>query len=274
MTNRQQPLTFADLNDDYFMKITTYSLTVILGFSLALLPLSAQQPDDKSVDNAVEESSEESDEEATTEEGEASEAPPGKTKDEEADVTAEVDGENPEVDEETWEDRLVPSVAVSGLEPAPEIIVGEPSALPGDTAGDKVYLPYPPRARSPLPPGWVLRPSDDLPPMTRKVKLADGRHVILEFPSMEIQPAPAKDGSVSMQEPGFDPRKSAQENTISMVLSEFIEDTTNHRKVLGEALGEMEQILLSAPAAPRRVAPVKDKGEPSSLLLPPSPPTR
>ncbi len=268
------------------MKITTYWLTVVLGLSLAKMPIHAQEPTDKPSDDAVEESSEKADtEDDSKKEGEATESSADDSADDSAEGPAdgtekaavEADAETneeAEVVEKTWQDRLVPSVAVSGLEPAPEVVVGEPSASSGENTGDKVYLPYPPRARSPLPPGWVLRPSEDLPPITRNVVLADGRRVILEFPSMELQPAPAKDGSLSMQEPGFDPRKSSQENTISTALNQFIDDTTKHRDVLGEALREMEQVLLSVPAAPRRAAPVPDKGEPSSLLLPPSPPTQ
>lgn len=252
------------------MKTPTSWLTLILGLSLAGSSLPAQEPTDTPSDDADEESSEKADVDDSAEDIEESEASKKTTGDEESDGDTQVA-------EKTWQDRLVPSIAVSGLGRAPEVVVGEPSASSDDVAGDKVYLPYPPRPRSPLPPGWVLRPSEALPSITRNVTLADGRRVILEFPSMELQPAPAKDGSVSMQEPGFDPRKVSQENTISSALSQFIDDTTKHREVLGEALREMEQILLSAPAAPaapRRAMPVSNNDEPSSPLLPSSPPSR
>jgi len=253
------------------MKIPTFWLSAILGLSFAALPIAAQESDDSSEESTAEESPEDTDDDATTEDGEDAEAPTEDAEDTDAEAEAEVETQ---VEEKTWEDRLVPSVAMSGLEPAPEVLVGEPSASPGETAGDKVYLPYPPRPRSPLPPGWVLRPSEELPPITRNVKLADGRRIILEFPAMELQPAPPQDGGVTMQEPGFDPRKPIQENTISKSLRAFIDDTTNHRKVLGEALGQMEQILLSAPPAPRRATQASENGEPSSPLLPPSSPPR
>lgn len=253
------------------MKITPYSLAILSGLSLVITPLAAQDSKDTpaaDTDKASPPQEEKDTSPENTEKKPASEEGTGEQTEEET-----TEPETTE-DEKSWQDRVIPSIAISGQEPAPEIIVGEPTASPTENPGNKVYLPYPPRPRSPLPPGWVLRPSDDLPAITRNVQLADGRRVILEFPAMEIQPEITKDGAFPMQEPGFDPRQTQQENTVSSALGDFIDDTKNHRKILGEAIREMEQILLSAPPAPPRPAPAANDGEPSSPLLPPSPPTR
>mgnify|MGYP000173900485 CR=1 FL=1 len=234
----------------------------------------AEEPEvTESSDDAEDNAEAQEEEVATDDEAGDSEETDIEESDEASTDTAEEapEEEQPEL---TWQERLVPNVANAEPEVRPEVILGEPVASDDVDGKRRIFLPYPPRAASPLPPGWMLRPSEELPPITRSMVLADGKRMILEFPAMELQPDTTKsDGTVAMQEPGFDPRRATQTNTISKTLDTFIGDTKKSRTALGEALRDMEQILLSAPAAPTRPAPSSTPadGSPSSPLLPPSP---
>ncbi|QQL43702.1 hypothetical protein [Sulfuriroseicoccus oceanibius] len=160
---------------------------------------------------------------------------------------AEENSDEPAADE-SWKAALIPKVATSSADHGEDVVVGRPVATNNQSkTPGKVYLPYAPRPKTPLPPGWEIRPSETLPPITRKVQLDNGRIVTLRFPTFIIVPASEADGALKFADPGFDPRTPEQSSTVSSVLKSYAEEAEQHQKNLDAALREIEQVILSTP---------------------------
>lgn len=147
------------------------------------------------------------------------------------------DGVNPAVPEaEGVSVRVEPGPAGTPVRPLPASEV-------------KLIAPFPAKMLSAAPRGWRLEHPENVPPFIREVDLANGTRL-----SLTIRPhllVPDADGvrTFAVEEPGYDPAlEYSQTHTVGAILADSVRNLEDDSRQLGEALGQLEQLLGSLPS--------------------------
>lgn len=136
--------------------------------------------------------------------------------------------------------------------PAEDLVVRVERLQSGQGAVDpekvKLLAPYPAKPLGQTPAGWHLDTSDSAPPFTREVELSPGSKITLTIrPHLLI---PDADGAnvFTVSEPGFDPSLGYQQTaTVGSILANSIRQLDEDSKQLGNAIDNLQQLLVSLP---------------------------
>jgi hypothetical protein len=182
---------------------------------------------------------------------------------------AEVEAAEPEVDEPTEEKVMEPDVQtpVEEEQPEPELLEEAPPGDPApglavrveklqsgnqaiDPAQVRVLAPFPAKLLARSPEGWRIEAAAGAPHFTREVELAPGKHI-----SLTVRPhvlVPDADGSTvfSIPEPGYAaPLGYRQNATVGAILATSIRQLDKDAAELGNAIDQLQQLLVSLPKA-------------------------
>ena len=262
------------------------SLSLAVGPALAQqIDLAEEDPALAAEESASEESRETADEESTDEPdsddagSEDSEESPESPAEGSVDESAvETDQGTEQEEKDTSADDLVAESAASEEDPA--IPEGENEALAetymeevsvesdpvppqpgmavrvervqGATAVDpsevKLRAPFPAKLLAEVPEGWRIEKSDRAPAFTREVELSPGSNITLS-----VQPhilVPEADGSqvFAVNEPGYQADLGyRQDATVGAILATSIRQLDDDTRHLGEAIDQLQQLLVSLP---------------------------
>jgi hypothetical protein len=211
-----------------------------------------QTTDESSEDSAGEPADEpaaESDEDTAQEAEEASVEdlfPESAAADEDVDMP---EGDN-EVLAETEVEEEVPVVA-DPAPPQPGLAV-RVERVQGTTAVDpsevQLRAPFPAKLLAGVPEGWRIEKSDRAPAFTREVELSPGSNITLS-----VQPhilVPDADGThvFAVNEPGYQSDLGyRQDATVGAILATSIRQLDDDTRHLGEAIDQLQQLLVSLP---------------------------
>ncbi len=136
--------------------------------------------------------------------------------------------------------------------PAEDLVVRVEKMHAGKGAVDpskvKLLAPYPAKPLGQPPAGWHLDTSDSAPPFTREVELSPGSKITLTIrPHLLI---PDADGAeiFTISEPGFNPSLGYHQTaTVGSILANSIRQLDEDSKQLGDAIDNLQQLLVSLP---------------------------
>jgi hypothetical protein len=139
-------------------------------------------------------------------------------------------------------------------DPAPGLAVRVEKLQSGDQAIDpaqvRVLAPFPAKLLAQSPAGWRIESPASAPHFTREVELAPGKHI-----SLTVRPhvlVPDADGATvfSIPEPGYSaPLGYHQNATVGAILSNSIRQLDKDARELGDAIDQLQQLLVSLPKA-------------------------
>lgn len=132
----------------------------------------------------------------------------------------------------------------------------EAGGRPLDTSKLKVLAPFPAKPLAPPPHGWLIEPSDNIPPYSREVELEPGKTVTLSVKPHVLIPNADGFDTFIVPEPGYDPTLEYKQNaTIGSVLAGSLRQLDADSKQLGFALDQLQQLLISLPKPKARPVP-------------------
>lgn len=132
----------------------------------------------------------------------------------------------------------------------------ETGGTPLDTSTLKVLAPFPAKPLSRAPNGWLIEPSDNIPPYNQKVELEPGKTITLSVKPHVMVPDADGIRTFMVPEPGYNPALEYQQNaTIGAVLAGSLRQLDTDSKQLGAALDQLEQLLISLPKPKARPVP-------------------
>jgi hypothetical protein len=136
----------------------------------------------------------------------------------------------------------------------------ESGGRPLDTSTLKILAPFPAKPLAQPPHGWLIVPSDNIPPYTRELELEPGKTITLSVKPHVLVPDADGFNSFIVPEPGYDPALEYQQNaTIGAVLAGSLRQLDSDSKQLGSALDQLQQLLISLPKPKAR--PVSSEPE-------------
>ncbi len=144
-----------------------------------------------------------------------------------------------------------PSASVKSTRPT---VIPDPSP---DAAGDVVSglpaplgLPTPGEILSPLPDGWSLESSPQVPLLSHTVETAQSHTVTLLIRPPLLVPSTDGQQAIALVEPGFSPALGLQQsNTTGALLTDSIHQLESTANQLGTAISQLENLLLSMPVS-------------------------
>jgi hypothetical protein len=188
---------------------------------------------------------------------------------EETPEEVEVEAAEPEVDEPTEEKVMEPveENPVEEEQPEPELLEEAPPGDPApglavrveklqsgnqaiDPAQVRILAPFPAKLLARSPEGWRIEAAAGAPHFTREVELAPGKHI-----SLTVRPhvlVPDADGSTvfGIPEPGYAaPLGYRQNATVGAILATSIRQLDKDAAELGNAIDQLQQLLVSLPKA-------------------------
>jgi len=117
-----------------------------------------------------------------------------------------------------------------------------------DPAEVKIHAPFPAKLLAQVPDGWAIHKSERAPEFIREVELAPGSSVTLSVrPHILI---PQADGAnvFAVNEPGYAPALGyRQDATVGAILSDSIRQLDEDGRRLGDAIDQLQQLLVSLP---------------------------
>lgn len=117
-----------------------------------------------------------------------------------------------------------------------------------DPAQVKLLAPFPAKPMSPAPAGWHLDASNSAPPFTREVEIAPGTRVTLTIRPHLLVPDADGANVFAIPEPGYDTTLGYQQTaTVGALLSNSIRQLDEDSKRLGNAIDNLQQLLVSLP---------------------------
>jgi hypothetical protein len=223
----------------------------------------AEETAEEAAEKTVEEESEDTAEEITREAAEEA----GPEVDAPADETPDAWETTEEVAEEPAEETRPEEVQPEEVQPEPELLEEAPPGDPApglavrveklqsgnqaiDPAQVRVLAPFPAKLLAQTPAGWRIETAQSAPHFTREVELAPGKHI-----SLTVRPhvlVPDADGSTvfSIPEPGYSaPLGYHQDATVGAILSTSIRQLDKDARELGDAIDQLQQLLVSLPKA-------------------------
>lgn len=117
-----------------------------------------------------------------------------------------------------------------------------------DPSKVKLLAPYPAKPLGQAPVGWHLATSDSAPPFTREVELSPGSKITLTIRPHLLIPDANGANVFTISEPGFDPSLGYQQtSTVGSILANSIRQLDEDSKQLGNAIDNLQQLLVSLP---------------------------
>ena len=112
----------------------------------------------------------------------------------------------------------------------------------------RLLAPFPAKPLDEAPAGWLLESSNSAPAITRQVELAPGKAITLTIRPHVLVPDADKEQILQVAEPGFEASLGYnQSDTISAVLSNSIEKLDADSKRIGDAIDQLQQLIVSLP---------------------------
>lgn len=127
----------------------------------------------------------------------------------------------------------------------------------------RLLAPFPAKPLDQAPAGWLLQTSDSVPTMSRVVELSPEKSITLTIRPQVLVPDADQDRILTVQEPGF--RASLgyrQSDTVAAVLSDSLERLDKESRQIGNAIDQLQQLIVSLPA-PRKAVPIPDGENPA-----------
>jgi hypothetical protein len=112
----------------------------------------------------------------------------------------------------------------------------------------RLLAPFPAKPLANPPSGWQLEHPKDAPPLSKKVKLANGSELVLSIRPHVL--VPSSDGSnvFSLSEPGYDASEGySQTKTVGSILADSIHQLDEQGDRLGTAARRLSELLDSLP---------------------------
>lgn len=197
-------------------------------------------------------------------------------------IVPEEDAEEPPATEEAMAEEIPPPAEPSEppaqppvAPPAPEpkallptVILGAPAEVPtepgltvrvekspsAETLGlakdIKLASPFPPKPLAAIPAGWILRRPDDTKPFAHLVDLGGGNVVTVSITPFVLTPDDTQPSAnvFSIREPGHKPAlQYRQVDTVGALLTKSTQDLEDTDARMTEAIGRLNQLLLSFP---------------------------
>jgi len=158
--------------------------------------------------------------------------------------------ENVEIDEQTSEESTEESPVPAEENLGPRVRIQ--SIRKGDGKIDpetiKVRSRFPAKSLIQAPPGWQLEPDETAPAFTQDVEIQPGTFISLDIAPHVLVPAADGVESFAITEPGYEASKGyQQENTVSAVLSESIDQLDRDAVRIGNVLSDLNRLLGSLP---------------------------
>ena len=151
-----------------------------------------------------------------------------------------------------------------------EVRVENLQAGKGDFKPESVRLlaPFPAKALDEAPKGWILESSGNVPPMQRQVQLAPGKTITLTIRPHVLVPDADNEQILAVAEPGFEASLGYQQSdTVSAVLSDSIQQLQEDSRRIGNAIDQLQQLIVSLPKPkpetnPDSASSIPDAGTP------------
>lgn len=117
-----------------------------------------------------------------------------------------------------------------------------------DPSKVKLLAPFPAKPLAKAPVGWRLDTSDSAPPFTREVEISPGSKITLNIRPHILVPDADGASVFAISEPGFDPSLGYQQtSTVGAILANSIRQLDEDAKQLGNAIDNLQQLLVSLP---------------------------
>ncbi len=132
----------------------------------------------------------------------------------------------------------------------------------------RLLRPFPAKPLHEAPEGWLLEVSKSMPPLQRKVEIAPGKVIPLTIRPHVLVPDADKERILSVAEPGFEASLGyEQSDTVSAVLSDSIQQLDEDQRRIGDAIDQLQQLIISLPkptpeAKPDSASSIPDAGNP------------
>jgi hypothetical protein len=111
-----------------------------------------------------------------------------------------------------------------------------------------LQAPFPAKPLGAIPAGWHLEAPSTAPPFVREVELAPGAVITLNIRPHLLVPDADGATTFSIVEPGFDPTQGyRQAHTVGAVLASSIQQLDADSKKLGDAIDQLQQLVMSLP---------------------------
>lgn len=121
-----------------------------------------------------------------------------------------------------------------------------------------LLAPFPAKPLDEAPEGWLLQTSESVPTMSREVEIAPGKSITLTIRPHVLVPDADQARILAVQEPGFEASLGyRQSDTVSAVLSDSIERLDQDSRQIGNAIDQLQQLIVSLPK-PEKAVPVPD----------------
>jgi hypothetical protein len=115
----------------------------------------------------------------------------------------------------------------------------------------KVRAPFPAKPLATPPPGWHFELPTSVPPLVREVELAPGSRVALTIRPHVLVPDTDGTGAFAISEPGLDPALGYRQTaTVGAVLATAVRQLDEDAKRLGQAIDQLQQLLITLPKPP------------------------
>ncbi len=119
-----------------------------------------------------------------------------------------------------------------------------------DPADVKLHAPFPAKPLAQPPAGWVLDANAEVPPFTREIEVSPGTRITLAIRPHVLVPEADGAAAFAVTEPGYDSALGyAQTDTVGAVLSDSLARLDEDSQRLDAAIGNLQQLLISLPAA-------------------------
>lgn len=149
------------------------------------------------------------------------------------------------VDEETMEDEEPQSKDPKGVRVEVE---GGTTTSTFDADQIRLLAPFPAKPLMAPPSGWKLEHPKDAPPLSEKVRLANGSELVLSIRPHVLVPSADGSNVFSLFEPGFDASEGyAQTKTVGAILADSINQLDEQSDRLSAASRRLSELLDSLP---------------------------
>jgi hypothetical protein len=189
--------------------------------------------------------------------------PPTSPEPTEAVTVSEAPIPEPDPLENTQETK--PSAQEPPPKPADDLTVRVENLQSGNKRIDpsevKLLAPYPAKPLSLAPAGWQLDATNDAPPFVREVELSPGSKITLTIRPHVLIPDADGENAFAVAEPGFEPSLGYQQtSTVGSILANSVRQLDEDAKQLGNAIENLQQLLVSLPNP--AVAPPPEPAKP------------
>ncbi|MFT4176433.1 MAG: hypothetical protein QM627_07220 [Luteolibacter sp.] len=112
----------------------------------------------------------------------------------------------------------------------------------------KLLSPFPPKPLTSVPAGWQLDAQADVPLIHKEVELGPDQKITLTIRPHLLIPTVDGDTTFAIREPGYNPNLGYQQTTtIGAILSNSLQQLDEDAKLLGNAIDQLQQLLVSLP---------------------------